>query len=180
MDKNVQTRRTIGFVLGLVALGLIVVCVWMSMSDKSKELQYDMDGDGVQETFRMKKKGLKVLRSDTEIWSSKEEWEVEDFLIGDINRDNQPELLVLVWKEGSFGEFRPFWIEGEDDEWTQHIFIYHWSEKDDKVKAIWMSSKLIPQVKEWDLTDEGCIEILTDQDEETLWGWRTWGLERYK
>jgi hypothetical protein len=43
-----------------------------------------------------------------------------------------------------------------------------------------MSSKLIPEISAWDITEENQIHIITTSGEDTLWIWGSWGLERIK
>lgn len=66
-----------------------------------------------------------VKRDQTElIWKTSADWQVQDVLVMDIDRDQQEELVLLVWKHGSYGRHLPIWEEKNDIRLEQHIFIY--------------------------------------------------------
>ncbi len=103
-------------------------------------------------------------------------WRVRGFLTGDLDADGADELALLVWRRGFYGPSRPFWQTGRDTRYSQHIFLYRW--QDGGVRPFWMSSGLNPEVASWSMTGDGCLAIRTTGGEDTLWGWRGWGLER--
>lgn len=119
---------------------------------------------------------LRLEQDGAVLWETGQDWMVEDALLGDVDGDGAQELLILLWRRGSFGRERPFWVTREERGWSQHIFLYRW--EDGAAAPFWMSSALTPQVKDWSLEPEGVIRILTDRGEDTRWRWRTWGLER--
>jgi len=110
------------------------------------------------------------------LFRTQKDWLVSDFLTGDIDKDGAREVLLLVWKHGSYGKHRPFWVERDTIRFSQHIFIY--TLRDDILKPIWMSSALELSILEWELDEEGVLTI-TDLDGETSrWAWIRWGLKR--
>jgi predicted DNA binding protein len=142
-----------------------------------KVLYCDMDGDGVCEIITQKLRSVTIEMNGEVCWKSDMEWKCDDFLVADIDGDGANEFLVLLWKKGSFGEHTPFWKEN-DDEISQHIFIYEWSEEKGRIAPVWMSSKLIPEISSWDINEDNQIHIITMSGEDTLWIWGSWGLER--
>ena len=58
------------------------------------------------------------------LWKTPADWQVQDVLVMDIDRDQQEELVLLVWKHGSYGRHLPIWEEKNDIRLEQHIFIY--------------------------------------------------------
>jgi hypothetical protein len=74
------------------------------------------------------------------LWCSKDEWYVDSFKIGDVNRDPVPDIAFVVWKSYSFGADRPARAENDDPAVRCHLFVY--SIKDDRVKPLWCSSNL--------------------------------------
>lgn len=136
----------------------------------------DLNSDGSTEKLVLKDRRMSVLQNGREIWTTDKGWETADFLIGDIDGNGRTELLLLVWKRGSYGSSRPFWVEEDERGYSQHIFIYRW--KDGDLRPLWMSSRLRPEVRDWQMNAEGHLQILTSYKRETLWGWRSWGLER--
>ncbi len=119
---------------------------------------------------------LRLERDGAVLWETSPDWKVEDALLGDVDGDGAQELMVLLWRRGSFGRERPFWVTGEERSWSQHIFLYRWEAG--SVTPFWMSSALRPQVKDWSVEPEGAVRIVTEHGEDTRWRWRTWGLER--
>lgn len=136
----------------------------------------DMDGDGRTEAFVLENRRMTVFSEDEEIWASDSQWQVEDFLMGDLGGDGTEELVLFVWKRGSYGPVRPFWVEADETGYSQHIFLYRW--ESGELEPLWMSSGLTPEVREWELLSDGSLKLLTEAGEETRWGWHNWGLER--
>lgn len=180
MGRRIQ-GKTVIIIVALCILAGVTYAGWHNglWLDKweNKAIDYDFDRDGVSERITLKNRKMKISLADELLWESDDEWKVVDFLIGDINCDSENEVLLLVWKRGSYGEYTPFWDEN-DNSFSQHIFIFKWV--DERLDPIWMSSMLRPQVKSWDLTEDNEIHIITDSGEDTLWIWGRWGLERVK
>lgn len=122
-------------------------------------------------------KEIRVIQEEKVVWESPKNVKVQDFLLCDIDRDKQEELIVLCWKIGRYGKRMPFWIEKDEKTWSQHLFIYEYQEKEMRPK--WMSSyigqdvvmiqgneKKAPYTRLW----------LTDLDGKTSsWMWDSWG-----
>jgi len=125
--------------------------------------------------FVLKNRSLTVQRGGAVLWVTEPGIFAEDFLLGDIDCDGETELLLLLWKRGSFGPSRPFWVE-RDCGYSQHIFLYRL--KEGELRPFWMSSALRPECREWRMEAPGVLYIRTRQGEDTLWGCRRWGLER--
>ncbi len=181
MGKRIQGSRIVIIVISctLVLCGAIYLWyagVWLD-NWEHKTLDYDLEKDGTCETIVLKNRTMQVFSQEEIIWESEQQWKISDFLIGDINRDGCDEILMLVWKHGSYGDYTPFWDEN-DNGFSQHIFIFQWI--DERLDPIWMSSTLRPQVDSWELTDENTIRIIIDSGEDTRWIWGQWGLERIK
>ena len=110
------------------------------------------------------------------LWHSEGGVRVSDYLIGDIDGDSNPEMLLLVWKQGSYGQHRPFWVSEDTAKYTQHIYIY--SIRKDLIKPVWMSSELEMKIKDWSLDKSGHLHITDTDGISTVWGWVSWGLMR--
>lgn len=175
MDKRVQGKMVIFCVL--ILFGLMIVYLF-NFKQGYKTEYYDIDNDGIEEEFTQKLRTVSVKKDGELCWQSEQDWKCDDFLVYDIDSDGKKEFLVLLWKKGIFGEYKPFWMEENKDELTQRIFIYRWNDDEQKIAAVWMSSKLIPEIKSWDMTEDGKIHIVTMSGEDTLWIWGHWGLER--
>ncbi len=139
----------------------------------------DLTGDGVPETLALQSKCLTVTdASGRTLWQAEHGWLAQDFLTGDVDGDGAPELLALVWRRGSYGGARPFWVRRDEARFSQHIFIYRWDAALGAFRPLWMASALRPRVRAWTLLENGVLGITTEAGEETRWAWRGWGLER--
>jgi len=141
------------------------------------------------EEFNLKNGGITLRAGSRTIWQSPPDWWVDYFLLGDATNDGLPELNLLVWKTGSFGRHRPFWLEEEDTSVKNHLFIFKLAAG--SLKPVWQSSNLDrPNYRAdlVDLNDDGANELLiiegsyTDPASRTvtLWQWNGWGFSRLK
>lgn len=180
MGIRFQNKKLI--IIPVILLFLIITIFITGMIlkyNKTKSFPVDINQDGNIDSVIFKQNKVSVIVDDEVVWQSDKSWKIDDFIVGDINHDSKPELLILLWKKGSFGEHVPFWEEKETDtELTQHLFIYQW--QDSSINSIWMSSKLQPEIKSFDMLDDGKIHIVTKSKEDTVWMWSDFGLERYK
>ena len=145
-----------------------------------EEPSEDDDIQKVSETVnvRLKDKKLTVKKEDgTLLWKSEEDWLVSDFLIGDIDHDDEDEIVLLVWKIGSFGDYKPIWVEQDEKKWSQHIFIYDYDVTvEDRLYPLWMSSKMGIEARSISLDTDEKLHIMIPKGKESLWSWQSWGL----
>lgn len=83
---------------------------------------------------------------EQKIWSSPEDILVQDALVCDIDGDEAIEILLLCWKKGHFGASRPFWVKEDENNWSQHLFVYEYGPNG--VTPQWMSSYMGMDVAE--------------------------------
>jgi poly-gamma-glutamate capsule biosynthesis protein CapA/YwtB (metallophosphatase superfamily) len=149
--------------------------------------QFDMDNDGLPEYYTLRSGKLTVRSGSRLIWQSPDDWWVDYFFLGDADNDGAPELNLLVWKEGSFGPHRPFWVEEDDTSVKNHLFVFRLEKG--SFKAVWQSSNLdcpIYRAALVDLDGDGENELLVTEGsytdpatrEITLWKWSGWGFYR--
>lgn len=156
---------------------------------------YDLDGDQVMERYVLADHQLVICEDDRELWRSPADWRVTSFHITDVTHDGRPDLLLVVWKKGSFGTARPFWHTGPNDELTCHLYVYNLVNKD--LKPRWMSSALDQPIKDLGIADidgDGLNELLvtgygnrrlqlfkpdSPEGEAAVWQWRDWGFYRW-
>lgn len=118
------------------------------------------------------------------VWKSDSSWKVQDFLICDIDNDSQDEILLLTWKKGSFGRHLPFWVDKNDTETGQHIYIYEKREqnadKDGFLRASWMSSSLQDIINSWSFDNKTKLRVTYESDQVQYFSWIGWGLKAYE
>lgn len=118
------------------------------------------------------------------VWKSDNSWKVQDFLICDIDNDSQDEILLLTWKKGSFGRHLPFWVDKNDTETGQHIYIYEKREqnadKDGFLRASWMSSKLQDIINSWSFDNKTKLRVTYESGQVQYFSWIGWGLKAYE
>ncbi|MGN0159817.1 MAG: hypothetical protein ACI4AQ_00330 [Lachnospiraceae bacterium] len=189
MGKRIQSRKikmillTVSVCLMLSGImAYLVLDGWFLDQWNEKEMTPDLNGDGINEVITLKNRGVTVYSGkegesipEDVLWKSDKKWKVCDFLVTDIDGDTMSELLILLWKRGSFEKYKPMWEEDTRD-YTQHIFIYKYG--DGMLKPVWKSSQLRPKVAQWELLDRNRIRIITHNKTDTVWKYGEWGLER--
>ena len=180
MTKQNKRRLGAAVLLGAAALALGAWLTWRAgvflPRAAARTAACPLRGDGSVQTVALAGGAVTVSDGGTQVFCTDRACRAEDFCTGDIDGDGAQELLVLIWRRGSFGSARPFWVKKNDTGWSQHIFIYRW--KDGAPQPVWMSSALRPRVKTWALQADGTLDIQTPAGEDTRWAWRSWGLER--
>lgn len=133
------------------------------------------DEENVQIILKNKKLSIRI--DEKLLYKTADDVFVSNVFCNDIDHDGSLDVCMLVWKKGSFGEHKPFWISEDSNEYSQHIFIYHWDPlRDDRLDPLWMSSDLGIPVVHMDI-DQSSRILLTDTDGvKTSWAWFHWGL----
>ena len=119
----------------------------------------------------------KQTGSEKSLWRSDPGCRVSAYRVGDVDHDGENELVLLFWRRGSFKKHLPFWIEKNDNEWSQHIGVYDWKEDYPyRLDPAWVSSKLGINIKNIELDGDGVVNVVSAEGEKTRWYWRTFGL----
>lgn len=99
-------------------------------------------------------------------------------LVKDIDRDGADELILLVWKHGSYGDRMPFWEEKNDKELHQHIFIYKYDpKKENKVRPLWMSSQILYEIESISSGKDSFLDVTDHEGTTRTWIWQDFGLK---
>lgn len=129
---------------------------------------------GEPEQIVLKRRTVTVFDRGEAVWQSDREIRVQDVLWGDIDHDGANELMLLCWKQGRYGDSRPFWVTEDEKTWSQHIYLYDWT--DGEIRPIWMASDIGMDVVRWSF-DETARLVLTDRSgAQSAWDWISWGL----
>ena len=118
---------------------------------------------------------LKVKQGSELIWESGDFILVQDFLWCDIDGDEGNELLLLCWKQGKYGKHRPFWVEENDTEISQHIFIYDWD--GEQISQLWLASDIGMEITQWIFDEHGFLMVQATEGKTSGWAWISWGLQ---
>jgi hypothetical protein len=152
-----------------------------------QKLQSDLNKDGVYEEYLLQDGRVTVRIGPETAWQSPDEWWIDYFFTGDATNDGSLELNLLVWKEGSFGPHKPFWVEAEDHKIKNHLFIFKL--EGNSLKPVWQSSNL-DNPNYWatlaDVNNDNANELVviegsyTDplRRQVTVWQWNGWGFTR--
>lgn len=148
---------------------------WVAWSATS--LTCDLDLDGTAENVVLEDRRVQVsdATSGQGLCTSDDAWQVSDCLVGDVDGDGRPELVLVVWKRGSFGPARPFWLSGPDIAWSQHVFIMRYG--DGALHGRWMSSALEFELAGASLTQDGELVTTTRAGGRLVWAWEGFGLK---
>ena len=183
----------------LFLLGLAVVLALMAGLSRegrfamspSHSQSGDLNGDGISEDYYLQERTLQVKQEGRPLWVSPPEWKVQQFLLADITNDGEQDLVMVLWKEGSFGKHKPFWHRGKDNAYTNHLFVYNLV--DQHFQPVWCSSALdhpIARLEIMDKNGDGQKELVVEEQlswlqriflhkpPPTVWQWQQWGFYR--
>lgn len=122
--------------------------------------------------------GRLTLRCPGGVISTERDWYVNSLTVGDANGDGEDEVVAALWKKGSFGTSRPFWVGDEDDrEITSHLFLY--GVEDGVPELIWGSSAVPDPIWRVGVLEPGVIHVeeLFSRTP-TDWRWNEWNFEK--
>lgn len=187
-------KRT-SFIVVLILALLLAALLFFRQTEASPPLvlNVDTDGDGQIESYRLEDHQVFVEQDGDLIWVSPAEWKVTHLLLADADHDGQEEILMVLWKNGSFGSSRPAWIEGPDDEYSNHLFMYR--QKAGKLKPVWCSSAIPYPILdiEAERDENGMMALIVTEGpptgplypllqhfhhNQTVWMWQDWGFVR--
>ncbi|MGI5880961.1 MAG: hypothetical protein ACOX6L_10270 [Syntrophomonadaceae bacterium] len=183
-------------VVATLAVVLILLLVRFLFFSDMHELQtvYDLNNDGIMEKYHLTGGKLTIKQPGSIDWSSPPEWDIQAFVLDDVTGDKEPELVMVLWKRGSFGRHKPIWNgRKEDTKYSCHLFLYQIS--NNKMIPRWCSSALDRPIKSISVqknlsgnsflaVEEGrysfycCGHALFLGKQYTDWGWKQWGFYR--
>lgn len=124
----------------------------------------DLDGDGMTENYTLTDHTLTIKEGLQEIWTSPQDYYIDSFSLGDINNDGTVNLVISLWKKGSFGEMKPFWHTEKDNDYKNHLFVYQLQEN--MFKGVWCSSNLNRPILSFAIKDhngDGLNELIVEE-----------------
>ena len=141
--------------------------------------EVEMDDDQASKWMVLEQKRVRLIDEDGAVLAqTPDSWLVQEMSVADIDGDDKKELVLLVWKRGSFGAKHPFWVRDEDDSWSQHIFVLRPVEVAGEFDRVWMSSALGNEVAAAEINSDSEL-VLTDREgNKTCWYWDSWGFTK--
>lgn len=155
----------------------------------------DLDRDGAMEEYYLKDHRLVIREAGQLLWESPPGWQVDLCILADANNDHQEEIVLVVWKRGSFDGPKPFWDQDADGQMRNHLFLFGLAR--DSLKPLWLSSALprpIARLEVADYNKDGDNELLIHEgsyqglpglragparaSRPVLMRWREWGFYR--
>ena len=136
-------------------------------------LEADFDGDGKQEELHLANGQAEVRDSIGLHCTTPQEWTVADAFSYDFDGDGASEIALVVWKQGSYGTSRPFWVERDTTNMTQHLFVMRYG--NDSLEPMWMSSALDDAVQSVWIDDLGFLHLADSGGKELVGQWESWG-----
>lgn len=144
---------------------------WIQWEEKYIQLS---DEKNAPENIQLKNRCITIKNHGKTIWQSPEDILVQDLLWCDINHDEKNELILLCWRIGRYGNAKPYWIEKDEQKWSQHIYIYAY--RDNEIHPLWMASDIGMDVASFEFNEKDRLKITETSGRVTLWDWLSWGL----
>ena len=180
---NLHFRKAVFTIMALVILGAVLYVLWERGAFLPRWIVWEEnsipDASGDYEIL-LTEREVSVAYRGRKIWASPEDVNVQQILSCDIDRDGRDELMLLCWKRGRFGKYKPFWIKEDEKGLSQHIFVYEMEH--DKVVPKWMSSYIGQDVAKMAFdggkASAGRIFLTDPGGEVSCWRWDSWGFAR--
>lgn len=189
--KPVLWKNIVG-VLAVVFVLLLVAFLFFA-DNPEQQATYDLNHDGIMESYHLNRGKLTVTQPGGIDWSSPPEWNVQSFALDDATGDGNPELIMVLWKRGSFDRHKPLWQEEEKNNYSCHLFVYQLIEN--KLIPRWCSSALDRPIKSFTVKkDSSGKAFLAIEEgycstycfgrpiiwgkEHSNWTWKQWGFYR--
>ncbi len=183
-----------GWIAVLLSIPILFL-LWLHLTadDFAQRAAYDLNLDGIKESYHLTRGKLTIRQPEGINWSSPAEWDIQSFALDDVTGDGRAELLMLLWKRGSFDRHKPLWSEHNDNSYSCHLFVYQLN--NNKLRPRWCSSALDKPIKSFKIKDsvtgnkvlaveEGCLSTYCCGHALFLgkaysnWTWNQWGFYR--
>lgn len=178
-----KVKKRILILIAAVGIAAVLYVLWRQGGFLPRWIEWKdteaFDSEGGYEIV-LYHKSVAIRYQDEIIWTSPDGVRVQDALFCDIDGDGFQELILLCWKRGRYGKYKPFWVEKDESGWSQHIFIYECQKKE--IRPKWMSSYIgqdVVSVSVGEGTASPHRLLLTDRDGIiSSWVWDFWGFTK--
>ncbi len=181
--NNHVKKRLLLIAAVLICIAAVLYALWMQgflLPSWAKWNRTSICDSTGEYKITLQHRSVDVLHHGQVIWSSPSEVKVQDVLSCDIDGDEADELILLCWKKGRYGKYRPFWVEKDENGWSQHIFVYEYQAE--SITPKWMSSYIGQDVTAISAKESRLSRsrlLLTDREEKiNSWIWDSWGFAK--
>lgn len=182
-------------ILLILVLGIILFALENQKSPgqklKTKKETADLNNNNIVETYVLENGRLTITEDSKLIWQSDGDWWIDNYVLADSNNDGILDINVSLWKSGSFGSSKPFWISKDDKSIKNHFFIYDLV--DESVRLVWGSSNLKApncEFKIADIDNDGKKDLIVIEGNYlqmpkckgqyiAFWKWNNWGFSNH-
>lgn len=180
----------VAVILSILILSPLLLLLEVDESEQSAT--YDLNLDGLMETYHLAHGKLSITQPDSIDWISPPEWDIKSFVLDDVTGDGRAELLMVLWKRGSFGSHKPLWSEQNDNNFSCHLFVYQLI--NNNLKPRWCSSALDKPIKSLEIKEDVSGKFLAVEEGYfstyccghalflgkiySNWTWKQWGFYR--
>lgn len=182
MSGNKRKKRIFA-IIAVAGVAAVLYVLWRQGCFLPKWVRWEdadiFDGNGEYESI-LQSRSVDVIHQGEIIWTSPDDIKVQNIVFCDIDSDGEDELVLLCWKTGRYGKYKPFWVEKDETVWSQHIFVYECREE--TVQAKWMSSYIGQDVVSVAADKSKSLPhrlLLTDREDMiSSWVWDSWGFTK--
>lgn len=178
--------RRIGLIVGFIVCAVAVICLvlfacwrgglflprWVEWNNAEEAV--DLDGDGDFEAISLEDRQLAIYDDGQLACTSTDGWFISDVFVGDLDSDGVQEIVCMTWKRGSYGIAKPFWVERDSPDFSQHVFIFQYV--DGQLEQRWLSSDIGIQVERASMDKYARLHLHTHDDQDYLCEWEGWGI----
>ena len=120
----------------------------------------DLNQNGEEEEYQLEAGCLKVQEAGKLLWKSPEDYYVIQFQLGDVTGDGRDNLILNLWKRGSFDRSIPFWHRDDENSFQRevdqksvknHLFVQEL--RGEHMMDTWCSSQLARPIVSFELVD---------------------------
>ncbi|WP_312647305.1 hypothetical protein [Aminipila sp.] len=193
----VKKRCRPGAAVALTLFLLLVAAIFYAvpLNDVTQfRMKGDINENGITEEYELNNSALTVKEGSKLLWKSPEGYHIDSFALGDVDNDGKVNLVISLWKKGSFGDVQPFWHKGQNNDYKNHLFVYKL--EGETLKSVWCSSNLDKPILSFTIQDvdgdrenelvveEGLYKKIGKEKytlnhdgpvQTTVWKWDKWG-----
>lgn len=173
-------KKAVLIAVSLVCICAVIYAIWDNGGFLPKWIEWKactLYNSDKKYEITLKYRKVCVYSDSALIWTSSDEIKVQDIISCDVDNDEEDELIMLCWKIGRYGSHRPFWVEHDENKWSQHIFVYEYV--NDGIHSKWMSSYIGQDVASISVNEDAAgrnrLLLCTPNGDLSCWRWGSWG-----